>query len=966
MRLFERLAEKTERYVLLTSYYASPLSILNSHLTTEYTMNYYGLSAWFDALTRDVFICSPNQRLVRFYQREYANYQSNKGCEAFAPLDCMALELWQNALWRKAQLLLPAYAAKGQAINPLQKKALWQQVLSRDDNLWAAGDVLDPALDADKLLKMWGVLEPDASHLTDEFELFMRWQDEYRTVLNEQKLYDSQDAYNFLLEAIEQKALNAQLPQRIVFTGFDQWPTPLKRLEQALVAAGVEVAHHQVLASQNPVAKRRQYANGKSEVFAAATWALEQSTRGKQVAVVVPDLGQRLTDIERVFQQVFEPNAQLPQGQFDESLYNVSAAEPLGQCPLIKTASQLIAWQGQALPVAELKALMLSPFVLDFGLWQERAQLMARLAGRTNRASLLQLKAEVAHQNQRWQEAQLSRAAVAESESNKESQGKEAAQKTAPLAVLHEMLEQVYQHLQVRPPKKALPSQWCVFFSERLRAWAWPGSRTLSSHEYQQHEHWQHALAEFALFDSVLGAVDFKRAQQLLTQSLKAPFHKQTPPANVQILGVLEAAGQLFDGIWWLGLDAHSWPEPLKPNPLLPAALQREHKMPRANATAELDYAAAITQRITASAEEVIVSHPAFNGEEPLVPSPLIEAFTAEDMAEPPVLHPWQCKEPKPLQLLQDDTATAIATPVELRGGVGVIKRQAACPFQAFAVHRLQATSIEPMEDGLNNRDRGNLVHDVLEHLWQHLQTQQNLLAQTPEALAALIAAATDEAIARLAKGRRLGERLLLLEAQRVQSRVDSWLALERLREPFTVKHQEETLPLELAGLKLRLRMDRVDCLADGKTLAVIDYKTGKTTLKSWQWPRIDEPQIPLYATALPDVGAAVFAQVNTQEMKYLGLTAMPHLFAELNDVADSKAGKGWPDTFADVLMQWQQELQAVAASFVAGHAAVAPKNVQSCMYCELHSLCRIAEHSAPQAGDGNAVNITELKGAAL
>ena len=149
--------------------------------------------------------------------------------------------------------------------------------------------------------------------------------------------------------------------------------------------------------------------------------------------------------------------------------------------------------------------------------------------------------------------------------------------------------------------------------------------------------------------------------------------------------------------------------------------------------------------------------------------------------------------------------------------------------------------------------------------------------------------------------------------------------------------------------------MDRVDCLADGKTLAVIDYKTGVATLKSWQWPRLDEPQIPLYATTLPDVGAAVFAQVNTQEMKFLGLSAVPSLFSQLTDVASHK---DWPNNFADVLEQWRAELAAVAAGFVAGNAAVAPKNANACQWCDLHSFCRIAERQVLLLSEPDEVDL--------
>jgi probable DNA repair protein len=427
---------------------------------------------------------------------------------------------------------------------------------------------------------------------------------------------------------------------------------------------------------------------------------------------------------------------------------------------------------------------------------------------------------------------------------------------------------------------------------------------------------------------------------------LKSPFHKQTPPAKVQILGVLEAAGQLFDGLWWLGLTAHAWPEPLKPNPLLPTALQREHKMPRANAHAELAYARAITQRLLRSAPQVLVSHALFNGDEPLSPSPLIEAIPAAATATINTLHPWQCLPLAEAEVLFDEQAPALAVPVELKGGVSVIRRQAACPFQAFAVHRLGAASLEPIGEGLDHRDKGNLIHEVLEHIWQQLGTQEQLFATDDDALDALIDGAINTAITRLAQGRSLGKKLLALEAVRVKRRIYSWLEQERARAPFTVSLQEKTLPLEVAGLKLRLRMDRVDCLADGKTLAVIDYKTGQSNIKSWQWPRIDEPQIPLYATAMPEVGAAVFAQVNTQEMKYIGLTAVPEMFEQLTD---PNGHKDWQADFATVLSEWQQALHAIAVSFVQGDARVAPKVPKTCEWCELKPLCRIAERAGWQ-----------------
>ncbi|HEY7773152.1 MAG TPA: PD-(D/E)XK nuclease family protein [Marinagarivorans sp.] len=914
-------------------------------------MEFLGLEAWFKALHSDAFICTPNQRLMRFYQTHYQRQQRAAGRQSFAPLNCMALELWQSELLRKARLSVPECAAAGVPLAALQKRLVWQRIVDGDETLWAAGDVLDSALEADKWLAAWGINPEHIEQSTEEFTLWLKWRAQYTDALaklaRDRKVpavIDEQVGSEQLLALIASGDLKPWLPKVVVFTGFDQWPAPLKRLAQALTEAGVDCQHHRVLAVRNSAAQRVVLASPKSELFAAAQWALAQSEQGRSVAVVVPDLGQRLADVERVFQQVFDPLSQLPNASFDSRLINISSGQPLMQCPLISTALRLLAWSGQSTPMGELKTWLLSPMVGNFGDLAARTALLSDVASTFPTASLAQLKAAVAERNNRAEHCTVLGTADAE-------QGENHALPSVdqPLAHFAAVLEAVHHHIAKSGGAKRKPSQWLEVFRQRLDAWGWPGSRTLTSTEYQQHEHWLAALNSFALLDDISTEVDLTQALRGLTQILKAPFHKQTPPAKVQILGVLEATGQLFDGVWWLGLDSHTWPEPLKLNPLLPAALQRDLKMPRSHAGAELSYAKSITDRLCRSAPEVIVSHAAYDGDAPLNPSPLIEALPALSIAEPSLLHPWQAaaaQQKHALQRLNDDTARALPVPMDLKGGVGVIKRQAACPFQAFAVHRLNAVNPEAASAGLDSRDRGNAMHEVLEFVWQRLESHERLINATDETLSALIEEAVAEVLAKLAKGRQLGSRLLQLEAQRLQSRVLQWLAQERQRAPFVVLQQEKTLPLELAGLRLTLRMDRVDCLADGKTLAVIDYKTGTTSVKSWQWPRIDEPQIPLYATALPNVGAAVFAQVNTQSMQYMGLTAVPDYFEQLIDVA---AHKDWPASFVELLDEWRQQLQAVASAFVAGDAHVAPKNAGTCKWCDLHSLCRINEHTANQ-----------------
>ena len=90
-------------------------------------------------------------------------------------------------------------------------------------------------------------------------------------------------------------------------------------------------------------------------------------------------------------------------------------------------------------------------------------------------------------------------------------------------------------------------------------------------------------------------------------------------------------------------------------------------------------------------------------------------------------------------------------------------------------------------------------------------------------------------------------KRYLELEETRLIDLVTEWLRYESARVPFTVAETEQKSAAAIAGLSLKLRLDRIDRLNDG-SLLVIDYKTGDVSPKSWDLPRPDDVQLPLYA----------------------------------------------------------------------------------------------------------------------
>ncbi|MCG8433101.1 MAG: PD-(D/E)XK nuclease family protein, partial [Gammaproteobacteria bacterium] len=189
------------------------------------------------------------------------------------------------------------------------------------------------------------------------------------------------------------------------------------------------------------------------------------------------------------------------------------------------------------------------------------------------------------------------------------------------------------------------------------------------------------------------------------------------------------------------------------------------------------------------------------------------------------------------------------------------------------------------------------------------------------------------------------------LEQQRLMSLVKAWLEQELKRAPFEIDGTEQQTEIAVGPLRLRARVDRIDKLNDGRRV-LIDYKTGRPKVAGWFEERPEEPQLPLYAIAQTEFPAAIlFAQVNADEQRYLGI-------AENNDAVAGKETftawrweKGVTQSWQDLANDWRKVLDALADEFATGKAAVDPKDAHACRYCHLSVLCRIDELSCSQRG---------------
>jgi hypothetical protein len=550
-------------------------------------------------------------------------------------------------------------------------------------------------------------------------------------------------------------------------------------------------------------------------------------------------------------------------------LFNISLGLPLTEWPVVADALALLRWITGPLPVGEAGALLRSPFVRG---GNSAAEMDARERNRLD-VTL----------------AQAGWAGIA-------------------------------------APERLTPGAWARAMPRLLERFGWPGDRGLSSAERQAVARFEKVLREFAALDVVDGPMGFREALRLFSDACaEAVFQPETPEMPVQILEALQAAGSSFDALWVMGMTDTNWPAPAKPHPFVPRSLQRAGDLPHATPERELRFAREITERLLASAPEVIFSAPRREAELALRPSRLIAAlpaWTPDSEVFESVTTALACK--GAFEQFADDAAPALGEE-KITGGTGILAWQSVCPFKAFASARLGAGEFPEPSPGIPPFERGSKLHDALKYVWERFQTMAAMRSATDAERQRVI----DEAL--VSHGNR---KLDEVERQCMKLRLEQMIELDFERGDFEVVEMERAVDFAGQGIGLRGRIDRIDLLPGGERV-IIDYKSTAPSTKVWHGERPDNPQLPLYAIAIdPPPAAIAFASLKRGEVKYKGAGQSEKLIAGVEP-----GGLGW----SEQLEEWRRVTRALWDEFASGQAAVTPKK-KACDTCHLHSLCRIHE----------------------
>jgi probable DNA repair protein len=505
--------------------------------------------------------------------------------------------------------------------------------------------------------------------------------------------------------------------------------------------------------------------------------------------------------------------------------------------------------------------------------------------------------------------------------------------------------------LQAVVHRRQTPIEWAELIPELLNAAGFSRTRPLSSAEFQALSRWQQALETCGSlgFDGQrMSWPEFlSQFDRTLNETLFAPESRDAP---IQIAGPAESAGLTADAVWFMGANEDAWPAKGPLHPLLPPEVQREAEMPHTAPQLDWDLAQAITSRLLASAPEVHFSFARQTADAETRPSRLVAQFAGTPQSLPAELSAPAASSPQTVPF--DDFSRVPFPAGKAEGGSSVLTSQSQCPFKAFATARLAARGWNPAESGLTPSQRGQLLHAVLHSVWSGppdgIRTSDELqkLSDRRAFVARHVETVLREEMPRAAR-EQMPRRYLELEEQRLVRLVSEWLEYEAARLPFTVAATEVDRSLDLAGLALKLRLDRIDQLNDGSML-VIDYKSGNVNPGSWDPPRPDDVQLPLYAGfALGSeelLGGLVFAKVRPGELAFAGRVG--DAAATLSPGLPKSSALMKKPLTAEMLLDWRDCIEQLTGDFLAGKAEVDPRQYpETCERCDLQSLCRIQEH---------------------
>ena len=232
------------------------------------------------------------------------------------------------------------------------------------------------------------------------------------------------------------------------------------------------------------------------------------------------------------------------------------------------------------------------------------------------------------------------------------------------------------------------------------------------------------------------------------------------------------------------------------------------------------------------------------------------------------------------------------------------MQRQASDPFSAFAYGRLRVNDFQLFQPGLSASIRGSVIHSTLNYLYADKPSQSDIHRWSDEKWLDRIETSAHRSLAKYARHADPAlRRIIEMERQRIAQMLMRFGLEERRRNNFRVAMIEQELDYCNFGVRLSLRVDRVDRL-DDDSLLIIDYKTGAEKALLNREGNLNDLQLMVYALAMAEtVGGLALINLDSRKISF------------------KRAGEA--DDWQACLSGWTRDTEATIKSFGRGDASV-------------------------------------------
>ncbi len=895
----------------------------------------------------DVTVVTATQRLKHLIDDGFNLHMRDKGLKTWPTPETYTWDIWLRKLWRDMEDVSP------QSLNSLisnrQSQQIWERVIAgviKQDYsegyeylLWHITATSNRVREAYNLLKAYKIDTSDFSDLLSEDSThFLRWYREYQKVLSKNGWIDGEMLPDQIQACASEEFLTAGTS--LMFAGFEDLTPQQRDLIDYLIKYGWQVNYAQPPDRPRCSQIRQfEFESTDQEIDICARWAravVEADPERHHVGVVVYNLSELYSRVNRVFSKYLNPNAVLTNRQSNNLSYHITVGPPLEAAPIVVDALNLLQLIRPEVEISILCSIIRSDRIRH---WDQelaaRSQIATDICGIGSSTASIDDVLKLVRQSRR-----------------------RVYQCPVLIGILNSAIE-----LRDAIPERATYAYWGEFFLKWLKTFQseTKSNRDFGVDESKSYQTFVSVVESLSELGYVSQPVSVENALAKLARCIGdfkvQPRAVRTP---IQVGEDIALSGQSYTHLWMLGMSNEVVPALGHPNPFIPLTVQKKYNIP--NALPEILQLRAHNriERLLQSTHYAVQSYALSDGSTYALPCSLLRDCVRFEMTELPLRLDYEdyiarvSHENKKIQKLSDWHACSVGDEElgSVRGGTSLVRSQSQCSFRGFGEFRLHLQAGESVQVGVTALERGSLVHDTLQLLYEKYIRADQLRTAIANGEFLRDAKNFSQVTIRELNSQRvrpLSEDLIDIEIGIVCSLIEKWMEFEPLLSGGEVFGSEKSIEYQLAGLNLRMRIDRVDKISKDRDLRIIDFKTGSCKLADLMEERPREPQLLLYSCALIEQGHEVtdiaYVRLKTSDFGYLAwsdIDSWPrHLRKEHAPITGTTTA------------QWKRLLEDIVQNFLSGKANLDPL-IKACDYCEIAPVCRIVEHNQLKGIEAN------------